>query len=31
MKNQTTPDLTWHEKHRETLTYGQRPADKLAL
>ena len=22
---------TWHEKHRETLTYGQRLADKLAL
>jgi uncharacterized membrane protein len=22
---------TWHEKHRETLTFGQRVADKLAL
>lgn len=31
MKNQPTPDQTWHEKHRETLTYDQRLADKLAL
>ena len=22
---------TWHDKHRETLTFGQRVADKLAL
>jgi uncharacterized membrane protein len=31
MQKQTTPPPTWHEKHRETLTYGQRLADKLAL
>lgn len=31
MKNQTAPSLTWHEKHRETLTYSQILADKLAL
>lgn len=31
MKNQTAPPPTWHERHRESLTYGQRLADKLAL
>jgi hypothetical protein len=30
MKASTNPK-TWHEKHRDTLTFGQMLADKLAL
>ena len=31
MKEKETADLTWHDKHRKTLQYGQVLADKLAL
>jgi uncharacterized membrane protein len=29
--NKTTNSKTWHEKHSEALTFGQKIADKLAL